>query len=123
MGQDCLTDGGIKALSKLENKTSLTNYCKTGEMPRNERSCDLVIGLWPQRTIKESLREDTNISYKSATRVSSYDTVAVPCSLEQRRSAFKVKPSSISYIANLNNLGNSCINNPASTTFDAIPEN
>ena len=32
-GQDILTDCGIKALSKLEN-------CKTGEMPRTDKSND-----------------------------------------------------------------------------------
>ena len=79
MGQDILTDCGIKAVSKLEN-------CKTGELPRNDKSGDQVVGLWPQSSFKESNREEArkeaNISYKSASRVSSYDTVAVPYSIE-----------------------------------------
>ena len=87
-------------------------------MPRVEKSCDQVsIGVWPQTSYKESGREDAKITYNSASRVSSYDTVAVPCSLEQRKSAFKVKPSSISYMANF-----SCMNNSGATTFDVIPE-
>lgn len=81
MRDDILTDGGIKALSKLENNSSLHNYCKTGEMPRLDKSCD-ALGGWPSRSLKESGRDDANISYKSTSKVSNYDTVAVPCSME-----------------------------------------
>ena len=52
-----------------------------------------------------------------------YDAVAVPCKVngmvaQQRRSAFKVKPNSVSYVG-----GTTCVGNSASAVpFDAIPE-
>mmetsp|Transcript_35026 Transcript_35026/g.46085 ORF Transcript_35026/g.46085 Transcript_35026/m.46085 type:complete len:222 (+) Transcript_35026:496-1161(+) len=111
MGQDILTDGGIKALSKLES-TPLQNYNKAAELARIDKSGEKIKGSWPNA--KDSFREDANISYKSASRVSNYDTVAVPCSTELRKSAFKMKPSSISFVVGSNGCNNS-------STVEATP--
>ena len=102
LGQDILTDGGIKALSKLE-KSPLQNYNKASDMNRADRSGEKILGIWANGKDHQG-RDDIHASYKSASKVSNYDTVAAPCKgdSEQRRNTFKMKPSSISFVVGSN---------------------
>ena len=72
------------------------------------------MGVWTNGKEHQG-REDIHASYKSASKVSNYDTVAVPCNgnSEQRRNTFKVKPSSISF-----NVGSNATNTVEATPCD-----
>ena len=109
MGPEILTDGGIRALSKMEN-SPIKNYVKTTEI---QRSVEAGQNLWLVNAPpgRDSFREDKDFSQNSVSKISNYDTVAMPCGDQSRKNPFKAKPSSISYV-----IGSSATHN--SSTFD-----
>ena len=90
-GQDILTEGGLRALTKLEH-TPILNSTKVADLSKSINEVSAIVSNPPLPLVKEqtsnsSFQQEID-NFKSISKCSNYDTVAMPIS-EQRKNPFK----------------------------------
>ena len=103
-GQDILTEGGLRALSKLE-QTPIINPSKVADLSKSTLEVTVTdtatMGVKPLALAKDqhaTFQQEID-NFKTVSKCSNYDTVAMPIS-EQRKNPFKHKPGSLQCSAN-----------------------
>ena len=107
---DILTEGGIRALNKIEN-TPLQGHNKAVDLSCSSSNQPLSLMALPivhRNSNASSVKRDASEKFKSISTCSNYDTVAAPVGDNNRRkNPFKVQPGSTSCIFGDQNASNS----------------